>query len=51
MTPDQELTQQLRDLNDRLGSLDVELMKIKSHMESLESAIERLTEEIRKKHL
>lgn len=49
MTPDQELIQVLRDLNTKLGQLDVELMSVKAHMESLENAIENLTVAVRKK--
>lgn len=48
MTADQELIEQLRELNKKLGQFDVEFMHIKAHMESLESAIKNLTEQIRK---
>ena len=49
MTPDQELIEQLRELNRKLGQFDVDFMHIKAHMESLENAIENLTEHIAKK--
>jgi hypothetical protein len=49
LAPDQELLRQLFALNQKLGNLDLELMKIKAHMESLKDDIRDLTEMIRKK--
>jgi len=49
MTPDQELIEQLRELNKKLGQFDVDFMHIKAHMESLEHAVENLTDAIQKK--
>jgi len=47
--PDKELLQRLATVNEKLGELDAELVKIKAHMESLEVAIQDLTEVMRKK--
>jgi hypothetical protein len=49
VTPDKELLQRLFTVNEKLGQLDRELVKIKAHMESLEVAIQDLTEVMRKK--
>jgi hypothetical protein len=47
--PDKELLRQLFTPNEKLGQLDVELMRIKAHMESSEDAIQGLTEMMRKR--
>ena len=51
LAPDKEkeLLRQLYTLNEKLGQLDAELMKIKARMESLEGAIQDLSEMIGKK--
>jgi cell division protein FtsB len=49
LAPDKDLLRQLFALNQKLGNLDLELMKIKAHMESLKDDIRDLTEMIRKK--
>jgi prefoldin subunit 5 len=49
MTPDQELIELLRELNAKLGQLDAEMMHVKNHMQSLESALGDLTQAIKKK--
>jgi len=49
MTPDQELLKLLRELNTKLGQIDVDFMYLKGNMESLRIAVENLTEAISKK--
>jgi RNA polymerase subunit RPABC4/transcription elongation factor Spt4 len=49
LAPDKELLQRFFTLGQKLGQLDAELTKIKAHIESLEDAIQDLSEVMRKK--
>jgi hypothetical protein len=49
VAPDKELLCQWFTLNEKLGNLDGELVKMEARMESLEDAIRDLTEMMRKK--